>query len=244
MVKKTRRSSDSNGGQIKKTFHLKDLVAVRPMTDTQENLFDIWEDSPETSHFLCGSAGSGKTFLAAYMGLVDLLSKDTPYDNIVFIRSTVPTRDLGFLPGELHEKIEVYEQPYIEIFDQLFPWKNSYVNMKERGLVKFAPTSFLRGLTFDRSIIIMDECQSATFHELDTVMTRMGKHSKIIFCGDIKQNDLINRRHEKSGFTQFYNILLTMKRDFNILEFTNEDIVRSGMVKNYLIAKEKTLKFE
>ena len=186
---------------------------------------------------LSGSAGTGKTFLACYFASLDVLDSDTPYDKIVLIRSAVATRDVGFLPGSLEEKMAVYESPYMNIFSDIFTVKNAYNKLKqELKILDFETTSHLRGETFNNSVIIVDEFQNMTFHELYTIITRIGKYSKIYFAGDFYQTDL-NGRKESSGFDKFVAILENME-EFEFTEFDHDDIVRSDLVKSFIIEKE------
>lgn len=183
---------------------------------------------------LTGSAGTGKTFLATYMAF-DALMQDF-YDRIIFIRSAVPTRDIGFLPGTEKEKIQVYSKPYMDICTELFQCGTAYTSLEREGRVLFEPTSFLRGTTFRNSFIIVDECQNMTFHELDSIITRLDDECKIVFCGDTRQADLVN-----NGFAKFYSIVEKMN-EFESVDFTIDDVVRGGIVKNYLMKKEEYFK--
>lgn len=224
--------------QTRKTFHLKDLKSVKPLTKNQDILFKQWQDNPDHCFFLCGSAGTGKTFLATHLALIDLLSEYNHYKKIVIIRSPVQVRDLGFTPGTEEEKMALYEKPYKRIFDEMFPYANSYEHMKEKGLVEFESTSFLRGQTFNDSLIIVDECQNMSFQEINTVATRIGEGSKVFFCGDMKQSDLNKKANDVSGFGPFFEIMKNMPDWCKIVEFKPEDIVRSGFVKSYILQKE------
>lgn len=179
---------------------------------------------------LLGSAGTGKTFLASYLAYQDLFQEN--YSKLVYIRSAVATRDIGFLPGSDKEKVAVYEAPYMDIASDLLERGDAYEIMKKKGLVHFMSTSFIRGTTLKDAVIIVDECQNMTYHELDSIITRLGQNCRIILCGDIKQADL-----QKNGFRDFYEILMRMN-EFDFIEFTKEDIVRSDFVKNYIITKD------
>ena len=231
---------DSNSSpQSRKKFHVNDLIKIRPKTDNQQELYNLWQR--DKSLFLYGYAGTGKTFLALYLALSQVLDPNSWYKKLLIVRSNVQSRDLGLLPGTVEEKIAEYEKPYRTICDQIFPWKKSYDNMKEVGIIQFEPTSFLRGHTFDNTIVIVDEAQNLSFQELDTIMTRLGENSKIVFCGDINQNDLIQKKHDQSGFRDFLKIIRQMAEYFDTLEFQIEDIVRSNLVKQYIIAKSKIM---
>jgi len=216
-----------------------DLTVVKPITDNQKLVFGTWKK--DLNQFLFGAAGTGKTFISLYLALKDVLDLKKPYDKIILVRSLIPTREIGFLPGDEEDKSALYQIPYQNMVQFMFEqpneqsFSNLYDRLKGQGSLFFLSTSFLRGLTFDNSIIIVDECQNLNFHELDTIITRVGQDSKIIFSGDFSQTDLI-KQHEKNGLHDFLRILNEME-EFNCLEFTIGDIVRSGFVRNYLINK-------
>lgn len=205
---------------------------IKPLTRTQEDVFKHYEAGQNL--LLHGVAGTGKTFLAMYLALKDVLNERL-YQRVVIVRSVVPTRDMGFLPGNQKEKQRVYEQPYSAITTELFGRGDAYEILKTKAIVDFISTSFVRGVTFNDAIIIVDECQNMTFHELDSVITRIGKNCKVIFSGDYRQTDL-TRDVEKNGLRQFMDVLGHMN-EFQTVEFTEEDIVRSKLVKNYIISK-------
>lgn len=213
-------------------FNLRTIV---PLTVNQERTFKAYEQGNHL--MLKGFAGTGKTFVSLYLALREILSGNSPYERIIIIRSVVPARDMGFLPGSVKDKIKAYEEPYIEICDDLFSNGQGYNILKSKNLVQFTSTSFLRGLTFNNAIIIVDEFQNNSFAEINTIMTRVGDNSKIIFCGDIRQTDL-KKYEEKAGIQHFIEITKRMG-GFDHIEFNQSDIVRSGLVKQYLIESTK-----
>lgn len=216
----------------KKKLTPHDLMSVHPLTEQQEEAFHAFYNYNIIS--LLGSAGTGKTFLACYLALRSIAEMN--HKQIKIVRSAVPSREVGYLPGTLEEKEQVYERPYYAIFDQLINYKsNNYENMKEIGVVDFESTSYMRGETFDHTIVLFDEVQNASFQELDTVMTRCGENTKMIFVGDGRQADL-----RKNGLNDFMNVLSEM-RSHGAIEFTVDDVVRSGLVKEYLTTKEEVL---
>ena len=217
------------------------LIDIKPITDNQKIVFDSWKK--DKHQFLYGAAGTGKTFVSLYLGLKDVLDLKTPYDKVILVRSLIPTREIGFLPGDEEDKAALYQVPYQNMVRFMFEMPNEhsfnmlYDKLKSQGTLFFLSTSFLRGLTFDNAIIIVDECQNLNFHELDTIVTRVGQDSKIVFCGDFDQTDLV-KQNERNGLHDFLRILEEMD-EFNCTEFTIGDIVRSGFVRSYLINKIK-----
>ena len=217
------------------------LSTIKPVTDSQKIVFDSWKKG--LNQFLFGCAGTGKTFVSLYLALQEVLKNETPYDKVIVVRSLIPTREIGFLPGDEEDKAALYQVPYSNMMQFMFEQPNEqafsmlYDRLKAQGSFYFLSTSFLRGLTFDNSIIIVDECQNLNFHELDTIITRVGQDSKIFFCGDFGQSDL-TRLNERNGLMDFLQILQEMQ-EFNCTEFDIGDIVRSGFVRSYLIQKTK-----
>ena len=209
------------------------LRNVQPLTANQQNTFESWYQGQNL--LLHGVAGTGKTFISLFLALEEILARNSTFNKIVIIRSVVPSRDMGFLPGNITEKTKIFEDPYQEICDDLFGRGDGYQILKLKQLVEFTTTSHLRGTTFRDSIVIVDECQNMIMSELDTVITRMGENSRIIFCGDFQQTDL-QKNIEKAGLQSFMNILEEI-RSFDKIEFGVEDIVRSGLVKEYILAK-------
>jgi len=209
------------------------MRTIEPITGTQEDVFDAYDEG----RHLClhGVAGTGKTFLAMYLALDSVFKKQ--YNRVVVVRSVVPTRDMGFLPGNQKEKQRVYEQPYMAIGTELFGRGDAYEVLKTKNIIEFISTSFVRGVTLDNCVVIVDECQNMTFHELDSVITRMGNNCRVMFCGDYRQSDLL-RDTEKKGLKDFMRVLSKMQH-FDIIEFSEDDIVRSALVKEYILAKLK-----
>ena len=231
MAKRAKNNkANRNNEPVKNHFELK---RINPLTANQEKTFNAYNNGYNL--ILHGYAGTGKSFISLYLALQEVLSGSTLYDKIVIVRSVVPSRDIGFLPGSIKEKIKVYEEPYKEICDTLFGRGDGYDVLKMKVLIEFTTTSFLRGTTFNNAIVIVDELQNMTFPELDTVMTRMGEYSKIMFCGDFRQTDL-TKEAEKSGIKHFINITKKMSK-FEYVEFEKQDIVRSGLVRDYIIKR-------
>ena len=212
------------------------LKTVKPLTENQRRTFDSYYSGQNL--LLMGSAGTGKSFLSLYLGLNDLLKEDSEFKKLIIIRSAVPSRDIGFLPGTQKEKMKVYELPYKQIFNELLGRGDAYDILRNKGIVEFECTSFLRGITFNDALIIVDEFQSMTFHEIDTIVSRIGNNSKIIITGDSKQNDLINKKHDVSGLSHAVQIIKNIS-EFDIIEFDTNDIVRSGLVKSWILSRER-----
>ena len=223
----------------KKPLNSEYLVDITPITDNQKKLFDSYD---EGKHIIAyGAAGTGKTFITLYNALKDVLSENTPYDKIYIVRSLVATREIGFLPGDHEDKSSYYQIPYKNMVKYMFQMPSDadfemlYGNLRAQETIKFWSTSFLRGTTLDNAIIIVDEFQNLNFHELDSIITRVGENTKIVFCGDASQTDL-TKTNEKNGIIDFMKVLRAMP-SFELIEFGIDDIVRSGLVKEYLIAK-------
>lgn len=210
---------------------------IEPITTTQEEMFDSYRNDRNIAAI--GTAGTGKTMCAMYLGLLDVLI-EPQYEKLIVIRSAVQTREQGFMPGSKAQKEAVFTVPYADITNDLFQRGDAWEILKQKNMVEFMTSSFVRGLTFDNSIIIVDECQSMTYHELDSIITRVGESSKIIFCGDTFQDDLAGsrNRNDVTGLPEFLKVLEKIQ-SFDIVRFGTEDIVRSGLVKEYILAKER-----
>jgi len=215
------------------------LLDIEPITDNQKVLFDSYKADKHLVAY--GAAGTGKTFITLYNALKDVLDDHTPYERIYIVRSLVATREIGFLPGDYEDKSDIYQVPYKHMVKYMFQMPSDadfemlYGNLKSQDTIKFWSTSFLRGTTLDNAIVIVDEFQNLNFHELDSIMTRVGENSKIMFCGDATQSDLV-KTNDRNGIVDFMNVLRKMP-SFDIIEFGIDDIVRSGLVKEYIVAK-------
>ena len=218
------------------------MTDIKPLTENQELFFKDW--SEDKNIFAYGCAGTGKTFIALYLALKDILSDNNPYQKLYIVRSLVSTREIGFLPGDHDDKALLYQIPYKNMVKNMFkmPDDNAfdmlYENLKHQETISFWSTSFIRGTTLDNAIVLVDESQNLNFHELDSIITRVGQDSRIIFAGDVFQTDLV-RQNEKNGILDFQRILEAMD-EFSSVEFGVEDIIRSGLVKSYLISKINT----
>lgn len=210
-----------------------ELEFFEPITDTQEEVWKAWKEGYNL--VLTGSAGTGKTFIALYLALKEFLQTSS-YRKIIVVRSVVPTREIGFLPGDEKAKKESYTIPYKAIFSEMFGYEGAWGKMLSANKVHFESTSFIRGTTFDNAIVIVDECQNCNFHELDSIITRIGLDTKVIFCGDYYQSDF-KREDEKEGLVKFLTILEQM-RHFKTFTFGWDDIVRSDLVRDYIMTKE------
>lgn len=216
------------------TVRFDDLLEVHPITLNQEHVFNAWDQGDNL--VLAGSAGTGKTFLALYMAFEEVLEPESVYNEVVVVRSMVPTRDMGFLPGTLEEKQDAYTAPYRAIATELFGDTQSYNRAVASKKIRFESTSFIRGVTIDNAIIVVDEMQNLNFHELDSVITRVGRNTRIIFCGDYRQSDF-KWADDKEGINKFLSIVEQLKK-FSVVTFGWEDIVRSDFVRDYIMTKE------
>ena len=223
----------------KKPINTDFLRDIDPLTENQQLLFNAYESGKNLVAY--GAAGTGKTFITLYNALADVLDPTTSYEKIYIVRSLVATREIGFLPGDHDDKSNLYQIPYKHMVKYMFEMRTDadfemlYGNLKAQGTIDFWSTSFIRGTTLDKSIVIVDEFQNLNYHELDSIMTRVGENSKIMFCGDATQTDLI-KQNERNGIHDFMTILRLMP-SVDIVEFGVEDIVRSGLVKEYILAK-------
>ena len=225
----------------KETNHLLNtkfaMKKIEPMTKNQRILFQEYSDSQNL--LAIGSAGTGKTYISLYLALKDVMDRNE-YKEIIIIRSSVQSREQGHMPGGAQEKMANFEAPYVDIVNDLFERADGYDIMKQKKMIRFMSTSFIRGLTFDNAVIIVDECQNMRLDELRTIITRVGEGSKIIFCGDTKQDDLdcSKNRMDVSGLRKFKQILDRMEC-FSTIQFTVDDVVRSGLVKEFIISEEE-----
>ena len=225
----------------KKPLNADYLVDIEPLNDNQKRLFDSYKKKKNIIAYGC--AGTGKTFITLYNAMKDVLGDNNLYEKIYLVRSLVSTREIGFLPGDHEDKADIYQIPYKNMVKYMFHMPSDadfemlYGNLKSQDTIKFWSTSFIRGTTLDNSIVIVDEFQNLNFHELDSIITRVGENTRIIFCGDASQSDLV-KTNDRNGIVDFMNILRKMN-SFDIIEFGIDDIVRSGLVKEYLLAKNE-----
>ena len=223
----------------KKPINMDMMRDIEPLTDNQKTLFEAY--AKEQNLVAYGVAGTGKTFITLYNAIKDVLDPSTPYEKVYIVRSLVATREIGFLPGDHDDKSSLYQIPYKHMVKYMFEMPSEadfnmlYGNLKAQDTIDFWSTSFIRGTTFDKTIVIVDEFQNLNYHELDSIMTRVGAQSKIMFCGDASQSDLI-KTNERNGIIDFMQILRIMS-SVDVIEFGVEDIVRSGLVKEYILAK-------
>lgn len=221
----------------KKTWNIKDLVSVQPRNDNQRLMFRASEGG---AHIIAsGTAGTGKTFLAMYLALREVLTEDSDYNRIRIVRSAVSTRDIGHLPGTMEEKIQDFEAPYRDICKELIGRWSTYDDMKDAHILKFNVTSNIRGVTWNNQIVIIEEVENLNFHEIDSVLTRIGRNCRVIIAGDVKQTDLLKTNKDTSGMQKLLKVASNIN-SFSIIHFTKEDIVRSDFVKEWIEALEKT----
>jgi len=225
----------------KKPINVDLMREVEPLTENQRRLFNSYSEDKNLVAYGC--SGTGKTFITLYNALLDVFDERTPYEKIYIVRSLVATREIGFLPGDHEDKSSLYQIPYKNMVKYMFELPDDpsfemlYGNLKTQDTIGFWSTSFIRGTTLNKAIIIVDEFQNLNFHELDSIITRVGEDSKIMFCGDATQTDLV-KTNERNGIIDFMKILRSMP-SFDIIEFGIEDVCRSGLVKEYLIAKHE-----
>ena len=210
------------------------LNTFDPLTENQKTSFDAWKDGNHLMMY--GTAGTGKTFLGIYFALEEVMNKSTPLDKVVIVRSVVPTREIGYLPGTLEEKLSAYTAPYLPIMSTLFDDGSAFEKLIRQDVLEIMSTSHIRGLTLDDTIVVVDECQNLTFHELDSIITRLGRNSRIIFAGDYRQSDF-TKENDKKGIMDFINIIEQLK-NFSCVEYNWKDIVRSDFVRDYIMTKE------
>ena len=229
-----RQNGNASDGLSFKTQNF-NLRHVNPLTENQRTAFDAFDDGKHL--MLHGMAGTGKTFIALYKAIEALMENKGVQNKIYVVRSVVPTRDMGFLPGNQKEKMKVYEAPYYAICTELFDRSDAYEVLKQKNAVEFISTSFVRGITMNNCFVIVDEVNNMTFHELDSVITRIGKGCRVLFCGDFRQSDL-TKDQEKNGLKDFMRVIDRLN-DFVHVDFLEQDIVRSRLVKEYIIARQK-----
>lgn len=227
MAKRKRQPANENAFQLR-------LKKISPLTDAQRDMFEAYREGMNL--FLTGCAGTGKTFGALYLAFKDALNQSLPYQKVYIVRSAVPSRDMGFLPGKLKEKLEAYDAPYRTILGKLFDRGDAWEIATQRSIVEVISTSYMRGITLDNCIVVVDETQNMNYEELATVITRLGDNTRVMFCGDTAQNDLYRNRHDSSGMESFVSVIERMT-SLEIIDFAAEDIVRGGICKEFILAE-------
>lgn len=230
--RKNRRATTVNDYQ-QTALDLTHLDTIQPKTEKQQLFFDLYKTGNKFIN-LHGIAGTGKTFISVYKALEEVLEPSSRYKKVLIVRTAVQSRDQGFLPGNIKEKMEAYTEPYKQICTTLFHRKDAWTKLVNQGVIEFVSTSFLRGMTYDNCIIIFDEVQNGNFEEINTVVTRLGNHSKIMFCGDYRQTDL-TKNGDRSGIMKFIRAIDKMK-SADTVEFGINDIVRNPIIKEWIIA--------
>lgn len=230
----TKKPTGSNVMKLK----LDHMRVIEPLTENQKRFWEAYRYG-SYAMMLVGSPGTGKTMIAMYKALEEVMDKSNPYKRVIIVRSAVPGRDIGFLPGDEKEKMAAFTQPYQEVCEFLFNKTDAFDRLEEQGYIQVNPTSFLRGVTWDDSVVIFDEIQNATWQEIKTVISRVGNRTKIILCGDIKQNDLNKSKWDTTGFGEVFKVAEHMPDVFDKIQFTPNDIVRSSFVKDFIIACEE-----
>ena len=230
ITKKQRRLLRQQGVDVPSGLQ---LTKIQPLTDNQKRAFNSYENGKNL--MLHGTAGTGKTFSAFFLALKDTL--EDKYEKVIVVRSVVPSREMGYLPGTQKEKTKVYELPYYSICEQLFNRGDAYEILKSKNKVDFISTSFIRGITISNSIVIIDECQNMMWSELSTILTRVGENCRVLICGDTKQSDLT----ERTGKADVLKLLKVCQRmgSFDFIQMTRDDICRSGFVKQFIIECEE-----
>lgn len=215
------------------------LKSIQPITQAQHEVFKSFDNGK--NQLLHGYAGTGKSFISLYLALRELEEPDTTFSKIFILRSAVSTRDLGFMPGSVKEKIEVYEAPYIAICAEITNKTDAYLTYKQKDIIEFLSTSYIRGTTFDNCILVIDEIQNMDYHELSSIITRLGKNCRVMFCGDFRQTDFRKPHEEdsKDDVKKFMHVISNMTSHFDIIEFGVEDIIRNKIVKDFIIQSEK-----
>jgi phosphate starvation-inducible PhoH-like protein len=219
------------------TLKIDHLKTFQPLTQNQKRFFDAYKGGADFM-MLSGSAGTGKTFIALYKALEEVMDKSNPLNKVIIVRSAVQQRDSGFMPGSKEEKDSIYEPPYMQVCSTLFGRGDAYQRLKEQKYIEFVTTTAIRGMTFERAVVIVDECQNMSWSELNTIITRVGQYCRIIIVGDTKQNDLIKNNRDVTGLPKFMEVAQKVP-DFERIHFNHDDIVRSGLVKDWIIACEE-----
>ncbi len=228
-----RKPRQKKGQAAASKDHLSIGMSVHGKTEAQRIMIRSYLE--EYNIVAYGSAGTGKSFVSCYLALKDLF--DGKVEKIVVVRSAVQTRDMGFLPGSIDEKSLAYTLPYKAIVNEICQNGTAWDILTKKGMIEFLTTSYIRGTTLNESVVIIDEFANMTWHELNSVVTRIGKNCRLILCGDEKQCDL-NLKREDSGFKNLIKVVSEMDDWFEVIKFLPEDIVRSDFVRDWIIVSE------
>lgn len=232
MRKKAQRGKNSRNNKCGDGV-FENFKKFSPLTQNQDFAYQGYTSGKNLC--ITGYAGTGKTYIGLHCALEELMNGTK--NKIVIYRSAVASRDIGFLPGTEEEKMAVYEKPYVQIVNKLMGRDDAYGLLKFKRVIAFESTSFLRGITLDDAVVVLDEAQNLDDGEINTIMTRLGKNTKIIICGDIRQSDI--KHNLRSGLYLLNKVLTKIPDEFRMIEMEEEDIVRSGLVKKWIIALEK-----
>jgi phosphate starvation-inducible PhoH-like protein len=225
--KRTKRQTKYKGAEVEGAASVVSLV---PLNDRQRLYIDAIRAHDQV--IVCGYSGTGKTYIAATVAANMYATKQI--DRIILTRPNVSVgKDLGYLPGDLNEKFSPWAAPVLEVLMQQLG-KGVVDTGIKNGNIEMAPLSTMRGRSFKDAFIILDEAQNTSIPEIKMFLTRIGEGSKVIVNGDIKQSDI----NQQSGLSKIIHLVKKYRMDIPVIEFTVDDIVRSEICKQWIIAFE------